>query len=173
MRISVASSRWPEGLSIGHGVAAEVYLNPPRLPQFWGDFDGRLSSFFNAPQAFGYVMGSFDATYIPHDFSAWRRTLADIKYHIQAARFAIAERVAPYSQGLLAALLVGERGYLSDGTWKSFRDSGLAHLLAISGMHLGFFAGGIFFFVRWLIVRLSPWVALHYSVKKFLRASLF
>jgi competence protein ComEC len=40
------------------------------------------------------------------------------------------------TEGLLAALAVGERGGISRRTWSRYRDSGTAHLLAISGLHI-------------------------------------
>ncbi len=45
------------------------------------------------------------------------------------------------------------------------RDAGLAHLLAISGLHIGLVAGILFFVVRFLLAAIPP-VALRYPVKK-------
>ncbi|MFP4490918.1 MAG: ComEC/Rec2 family competence protein [Spirochaetaceae bacterium] len=42
------------------------------------------------------------------------------------------------SSGLLSALLLGVRGPESVGTFELFRRAGAVHLLALSGMHLGF-----------------------------------
>lgn len=53
---------------------------------------------------------------------------------------------------LLAALMLGERGAGLDGLDKSFARVGLAHLLAISGMHLA-----ILVLTGLLIVRLFSW----------------
>lgn len=53
------------------------------------------------------------------------------------------------SRALLASILLGEgRGSMGDLD-ASFRDTGLGHLLAISGLHLGILAAGV-----WLIVAL-------------------
>lgn len=41
------------------------------------------------------------------------------------------------SRGLMLALLMGERGRLSDENWQVFQASGTSHLLAISGLHIG------------------------------------
>ena len=48
--------------------------------------------------------------------------------------------------GLVLSLLSGSREYLDDGIGDDFRNAGLSHILALSGMHLSFFssfAGGI------------------------------
>jgi len=44
-------------------------------------------------------------------------------------------------EALLAALLLGERSQLSPDLMRRVRDAGLAHLLAISGLHVGLCAG--------------------------------
>jgi competence protein ComEC len=42
--------------------------------------------------------------------------------------------------GFILALLAGERGYTDDFTAENFRNAGLSHVLALSGMHLSFFS---------------------------------
>ena len=39
---------------------------------------------------------------------------------------------------LLRSLITGDRSRLSDGVYSDFRRSGMAHLLAVSGLHIGF-----------------------------------
>lgn len=41
------------------------------------------------------------------------------------------------SRGILIALLTGDRSFLSKSTKEMFRDAGVVHVLAISGMHVG------------------------------------
>jgi competence protein ComEC len=48
---------------------------------------------------------------------------------------------------------------------QAFRSSGLSHLLAIAGLHLGLVGGFVFFAVRGGLA-LIPWVALRYPIKK-------
>ena len=45
------------------------------------------------------------------------------------------------NNALLKALLTGDRSALSPGTVQAFRDSGAAHILALSGLHLGIIYG--------------------------------
>src|SRR5260221_1000679 len=47
----------------------------------------------------------------------------------------------------------------------AFRQSGLSHLLAIAGLHLGLVGGFVFFSVRGGLA-LIPWLALRYPIKK-------
>lgn len=56
--------------------------------------------------------------------------------------------------GLAKALLLGDRGGIEEATALDFRDAGVAHVLAVSGLHVGFLTAGLFFLLRAL--RLSP-----------------
>ena len=61
--------------------------------------------------------------------------------------------------------LTGERGAIPEPVVTAMRDSGLAHLLAISGLHMGLIAGLLFFGVR-AVLALIPPLALYYPIKK-------
>ncbi|MDR0586536.1 MAG: ComEC/Rec2 family competence protein [Treponema sp.] len=50
--------------------------------------------------------------------------------------------------GLAAALLLGSRDGLDKSLERSYRDAGLSHVLALSGMHLSFFSGLLAFFLK-------------------------
>jgi competence protein ComEC len=50
--------------------------------------------------------------------------------------------------GLAAALLLGSRENLDEGLERSYRDAGLSHILALSGMHLSFFSGLLALFLK-------------------------
>lgn len=48
------------------------------------------------------------------------------------------------SAALLKAMLLGEKQYLSEELRQAYIDTGLAHLMAVSGLHIGFVAGACF-----------------------------
>ncbi|MTW21595.1 DNA internalization-related competence protein ComEC/Rec2 [Allochromatium palmeri] len=52
--------------------------------------------------------------------------------------------------GLIQALTLGERGALARETMETFTRTGTNHLVAISGLHVGLVAGGVFWLARWL-----------------------
>jgi competence protein ComEC len=64
-----------------------------------------------------------------------------------------------------AALMTGERRAIPKESLASMRDSGLAHLLAISSLHIGLVAGLLFFAIRLGLALIEP-VALRYPIKK-------
>lgn len=53
-------------------------------------------------------------------------------------------RALSESNGLLAALVIGERSGLSDQQTQVFRRAGLMHLLSLSGMHIGILTAAIY-----------------------------
>lgn len=59
----------------------------------------------------------------------------------QTVRDAILLRVAdPAAAGVLAALAVGDQAAIARDDWELFRDTGVAHLMSISGLHVTLFA---------------------------------
>ncbi|MCB1864796.1 MAG: DNA internalization-related competence protein ComEC/Rec2 [Chromatiales bacterium] len=60
--------------------------------------------------------------------------------------------------GVLIALVVGERGAITDEQWDVLRTTGTAHLMAISGLHVGL-VGGLGFAVVAFVWRLAPGAA--------------
>ncbi|MEO7150914.1 MAG: DNA internalization-related competence protein ComEC/Rec2 [Burkholderiaceae bacterium] len=59
----------------------------------------------------------------------------------QRVRDAIDASVSdPRSAGVLAALAIGDQGAIEREDWSLFRDTGIAHLMSISGLHVTMFA---------------------------------
>lgn len=71
---------------------------------------------------------------------------------IQVKRF-INNNLAGEEAGLVTALLTGDRGKLSSRVETSFQRSGMSHILAVSGMHVGIFIGCIVWLLGALGVR--------------------
>lgn len=67
--------------------------------------------------------------------------------------------------GVAAALATGLRGEIPDRVRQQMRDSGLAHLLAISGLHIGLVTAFVFALVRGGLA-LGPGFALRWPLKK-------
>ncbi|MGM9425421.1 DNA internalization-related competence protein ComEC/Rec2 [Hydrogenophaga sp. MI9] len=64
---------------------------------------------------------------------------------VEAARQWVGERIAarvtdPRSAGVLAALVVGDQSAIDHQDWALFRQTGVAHLMSISGLHVTAFA---------------------------------
>lgn len=63
------------------------------------------------------------------------------------------DKVLGQDSALFKALLIGERSQLEDDTTQAFRDAGIAHVLAVSGLHVGILVGMLLTLLKWLRVR--------------------
>ncbi|HHN67049.1 MAG TPA: ComEC/Rec2 family competence protein, partial [Thermopetrobacter sp.] len=73
---------------------------------------------------------------------------------------------------LAVALLTGSRGGLEFADRDTIRKAGLAHILAISGLHLSLVAGGVFWLVR-AVLALSPFAALRWPLRRIAAGAAF
>ena len=64
------------------------------------------------------------------------------------ASWTFAQRLDPDDGGLARALLLGERGRLGHNDRTLFRETGQAHLLAVSGLHVGLLLAGVILLLR-------------------------
>lgn len=84
-------------------------------------------------------------------------------------RQSLGERIAAVlpqpAGGLAVALLTGARGRLQPQAKEAFRDSGLAHMLAISGLHMVLVAGSFYVLLR-MGLALWPRLAQRVDIRK-------
>ncbi|HXG80061.1 MAG TPA: ComEC/Rec2 family competence protein, partial [Methyloceanibacter sp.] len=157
------------GLSIGTVVALQATLAPPPEPIAPGGFDFARQAWFDRLGATGYATSSVTvlehAKPPPWDLAIWARIDA-----VRAAANARIRAVLPGETGEIAcALITGERGGIGKDVTEAMRDSGLAHILSISGLHMALMAGTVFWFARALLA-LIPVLALRYPIKKWAAA---
>jgi competence protein ComEC len=148
-------------LKIGERVSALTKLRPPSPPVYPDGFDFRRYAYFRGWGAVGFTLSAFTLIEPSKDksvagfFAGLRRSIA--------AQLDKVEN--PQAAAVAKALLIGERTAISKDVLEQVRDAGLAHLLAISGLHVGLMAGFIFFLVRGLLAAI-PYIALRVPIKK-------
>jgi competence protein ComEC len=79
--------------------------------------------------------------------------IEEVRRHI--ARF-IDANLAPPERGEMRALVIGDRGGISQSIRDTFARTGMAHLLVISGLHLGIVAAVAFALMRLAMIALAP-----------------
>ena len=164
-RVTLVSRGNSSPVGLGHTISGLGRLSPPSGPVMPGLVDfGRLF-YFDAIGAVGFFYGS------PEDLGPTEiSTLsARMALAIASMREAIAMRiraVLPGDTGAFAnAIITGERRALSDPAIDALRNAGLAHVIAISGLHMAL-AAGIFFSSFRLLLALSQRAAEAVPVKK-------
>ena len=164
-------------LEIGQRISVLSKLSPPPEPVFPGAYDFQRRAWFEKLGAVGFALSQVqvvDDSFAIDSGANGSETddvagTTRIALAISALRQTIAERIRtaqPSPEGAIAAALItGDRSAIPSDIIEAMRDSGLAHLLAISGLHMGLVAATIFFAVRAL---LAMWErgTLRYPVKK-------
>jgi competence protein ComEC len=169
VRVSMPA-KWAAGVRIGEAVTLRATLQPPPEPIEPGGFDFARSAWFARLGATGYAtskVAPFEgAPAPPWDLAAWSK--------VDALRAAINARIRAALSGetgeIAVALITGERAGISEEVNESMRDSGLTHILSISGLHMAIMAGTVFWLVRALLA-LVPGLALRYPIKKWAAAA--
>ena len=163
VRIS-ARSTVPDDVGVpGSWLTARASLRPPPAPAEPGAWDFARQAWFQRIGAVGFVYGAPAPMAAPEGEGGGLLSLLSQARHWVSAR--ILAHTAPSAGPFATALLTGDRSSIDKKTLSAMRDSGLAHLLAISGLHVGLVAGFIFFAARGLLALIEP-VALRMPIKK-------
>ncbi len=151
-------------LAPGDWVRVAAVLMPPPPPSLPGGFDFQRKAYFEGLGAVGYAVGKARLTArAPPGIDSARLAVADFRFRLsERIRAALGDTVAG---GVAAALMVGDRSAIPEDALAAMRDAGLAHLLAISGLHVGLVAGLVFFALRAVLVAL-PGMAVRWPIKK-------
>ncbi|MCG8510166.1 MAG: ComEC family competence protein [Rhodospirillales bacterium] len=149
----------------GDRVRLRAILSPPPPPAAPGAYDFQRRAYFQGLGAVGFAFGPP----VILENSGNESVSAGFRLALARVRLAIGERISaslPGEPGAVArALMTGERGKIPGAVMDAIRDSGLAHLLAISGLHIGLIAGIVFFGLRAGFALIPP-LALKHPIKK-------
>jgi len=153
------------GVSIqaGQRISARVRWREPRNYRNPGAFDYRAWCFDRQITLIGAMRGSPEALVSNVPWLEMQR---------QKVRRIISNTPAGHGGGVLSALLLGERTQISESVHRLFSASGTAHLLAISGMHIGMAAAWVFALVWFLLTRREAWIV-HWPVRNIALFSAF
>ena len=114
---------------------AEISLRPLSARLNFGGFDRQQWYFSKEITAVGTVKSAVKIA----DFSSLRaEKLQQVKKQTEGLSL----------QGLLIALAFGERAWLDKTTWSIYQQTNTAHLIAISGLHIGLAMGMGFYLAR-------------------------
>lgn len=137
-------------LAAGMAVRARVTLqplSPPANPHGWDERYWFLSDGVRYR-----CSGALDAHSAAAPFSLRAALRSSAQAHIAA--------LWPEESGLASALLLGEEDGLTDEEQQAFRRSGAAHLLAVSGLHVGFVAALAALLLGWMRKNSLPQILL-------------
>jgi competence protein ComEC len=151
----------PLVIETGDTVRLRALLRPPASPAYPGGWDLQRDAFFAGLGGSGFALGMAERV-ATTDPSGPLRHLQRLRERI-GARFAVG---IPGPAGTIAAtLFTGMAGAIPAADHDAFRNSGLAHLLAVAGLHIGIVMGWAMFLTR-AGLALCEWTALRWPTKQ-------
>jgi len=135
-------------LQSGDRIAASVRLHLPENSANPGAFNYQAYCFDHHIALIGSVSGDIR---VLSSHPTWLETLRQKTREILAP-------MDPGRAGILQALLLANRSRIPNRIQEAFSASGAAHLLAISGLHVGMVAIWAFAFCWWLLTRREAWI---------------
>lgn len=142
----------------GNRVMMTAHLGPPGGPVEPAGFDFQRQAWFLGLGAVGYTHSPVLNIAAADSAQPLFRARMRLSGHVQS-------RLPGQVGAFAAAIMTGDRSGLDAATLEAMRVSNLAHLLAISGLHMGLLAGFVFATCRLGFAAL-PSVGLRWPVKK-------
>lgn len=140
VRVNIPASKAMAGLQPGAVIELRARLMPPAMASLPGAYNFAERAWFQGLGATGQLLGDVrivePATSL-FDMSAYRQQLSE---HVQS-------RMSGGAAAIGATLATGDRGAITDEDAQAMRDSGLAHLLSISGLHVTAIVGAVYLIV--------------------------
>jgi competence protein ComEC len=168
LRVSVRGDG--AGLAPGDWVSLTAGLSPPIPPAEPGAADFARAAFFERVGAAGFALGQPTPGMAPWPPDG-RERLEDGVAGLRWRTTARIRAALPGPEGAIAsALITGMRGGIGEEDEAALRDAGLAHVLAIAGLHMALMGMGLFWLVRALLAA-SPYLALNHPIRKWAAAA--
>ncbi|QDY69250.1 ComEC/Rec2 family competence protein [Qingshengfaniella alkalisoli] len=147
-------------LQPGWRVATTGHLSAPEGPVEPGGFDFQRHAWFDRLGAVGYSRNPV-VRIVPAEIS-WRIRVFGVRTALSAW---VQSHLSGQTGAFAAAVLTGDRSSLDQKSTETMRATNLAHLLAISGLHMGLLTSVVFAALRTAIAILPP-LALRVNAKK-------
>lgn len=160
-RITVSLRKEAPELNVGDRIRIRAMLFPPPTPTAPQAYDFARAFYYDRIGAVGFSPFSPEVL-DPAKLDSFALWLNDLRLNLaQRIRAPMAADNGPVA----AAIMVGDQAGISDEVKESMRDSGLYHVLSISGLHMSLAVGLVYVAVRFLLSLYMP-LALRLPVKK-------
>lgn len=150
VRLTIAEKHLGDwALAMGDVVSVRARFIPVPKPSYPGAYDAQFHAYFGGIGAYGSTLDPVSVR--PGDPTFWdglQTSIFDLRARI-GERFSAGMNVQ--DAAIARALIIGDQSALDPVLRDEIAVSGLAHLLAISGLHLSLVAGGAFFALRFVL----------------------
>ena len=152
VRVNVPSAKDVADLQEGARIRLKARLMPPAAPILPGAYDFARAAWFQSLAATGTLIGEIELIEPTSGQSAIAMAQRYLSLHVRS-------KIDGSPGAIAAALASGDRGAISDADEDAMRDSGLTHLLSISGLHVSALIGAAYL-VSIKVLALFPAIAL-------------
>lgn len=150
----------PNGTLVpGARVTMVANMSPPGTPAEPGGFDFRIMAWFDRIGAVGYTRNPVLEMRPYDDDGLWLD-----RFRVRVATY-VYDSIGGQNGAFAGAILTGDRSRIDPAVLDQLRASNLAHLLAISGLHMGLLTGFVYLIIRYGLA-LWPRAALALPTKK-------
>ena len=165
-KLRIRLTKWPDPpIEAGSTINWLVAAKAPPSPVVPGGYHPGQAAYFKGIGGFGFGYGAPERQ-ADAQLGAWdsfRRRIVRWRYRL-ADR--IVEAAPAETSGLQAALMTGVRRFIPAEQTENLRVAGLAHILAISGLHMALLAGGTYSALALILACILP-LSRRYDVRKF------
>ena len=154
----------PYGFKPGDAVQFKGLLAAPPGPAIVGGYDSARTAYYKNIGGYGFAISKPQTVELAKLPIGQRMKRKLVKFRYAMSR-RIQARAPPHTAGLQAALLTGDRSGIPPEQSVALRKAGLAHLLAISGLHMGLLAGGAYYLASIFFASIGP-LARRYDMRK-------
>lgn len=154
-----------DGFEVGTTIRIKTLMTAPPGPVVAGGYDPARRAYYTGFGGYGFAIGKAERveSYTATRAESTSKAIARFRYNL-ADR--IRSKSPKETAGLQAALLTGVRSYVPEQQTEALRIAGLAHVLAISGLHMGLLAGSGYFLATLGFAMIAP-LSRRYDVRKF------
>jgi competence protein ComEC len=152
VRVNVAPDLLAPGIEEGARVRLRARLMPPGAPMVPGAYDFARTAWFAGLTATGSALGPVEMLEPGPSGGTIARAQRGLSAHVR-------DRLDGSPGAIAAAFASGDRGGISAADEEAMRDSGLTHLLSISGVHVSAVITAAYLLATRLLA-LWPWLVL-------------
>uniref|UniRef100_A0A3B0J0N6 ComE operon protein 3 n=1 Tax=Wolbachia endosymbiont of Aleurodicus floccissimus TaxID=2152762 RepID=A0A3B0J0N6_9RICK len=160
IRISVRT-KVEEGIKIGDQVKLSAKLFPLKIAPSEYAYDFARIAYYQKVSSTGFATSKI-VLYKKAEARKFQEYIESFRQYIYEN---LQQNTKKPHADIISALLIGKKDGIDQKTMNAIRDSGIAHLFAISGLHLSFVAG-LFFIVFRNLFAISETLTLKYNTKK-------
>lgn len=145
-----------QNVKLGQQIAVQGFL---ALPESAGNYGGFDTAAYYAVKGYDYILND---SVIIAEGETWDVILQGLYQFEQYAKKQLDDYLEPGDEGIMTAMLLGNKSSIESDVKELYRTVGIYHILAISGLHISMIGGCIYKFLK--LLRLPPWLAVISSI---------